>query len=261
MKLPHMMMILAVAGLLLRAENYGIEVSIERYENLDPLPAVKKDRQVFTQLLKRLKVKRVIRLHDANATKKSILHALKRIETMLQSGDRFYFFYAGHGSDLYDPLYTSRFQKAGLTEWMRNSGMIFPTDFDPSIPGKSGIIGKRDLRGILEKIDKKVAFGLIVFDACYSENSIRTDGERDSSQALLGLLTDRREYPYQHLVYIASSIDLADPGVLPRVLERCLRLPTTVKHLGACLEKRMRKSAQIPVFIVPKGVRSDLRLP
>jgi len=192
-------------------------------------------------------VSNIVSLEDSEATKKNILYHLEDISNKIENNDRFFMFFSGHGSSLYDNAYSMKFQKAGLTEKLRDSAAIFPYNFDPEDIEKSLIIGKTDLRTHLEKIDAKIRSGLIVFDACYSEQAIRSD--RMHKQQTPHILTSSKGYPYTNIIYIASSITEAESGKFSVVLQSCLDKVIVVADIRECINRKMNKSVQIPVVL------------
>ncbi len=231
------------------SKEYALIVTIEHYARLSPLKGVHEDNIVYRKILQKWGVENIVSLEDANATAANILYHLERIAEKIEPGDSFYMFFSGHGSSLYDDLYGMRFQQAGLTEILRDSGAILPYDFDPDHIAKTVIIGKRDLYPILMKIDEKIKFALIVFDACYSESSIRGIDEGEQEDRTPNILTESEGYPYEHIIYIASSITKAQTGIFSHVLYQCSSQKFNLKQLKRCLNNKMDKGFQIPVVL------------
>lgn len=240
---------LFMAVTIVSAKDYALIVTIGHYKNVTFLQGAHQDNIVYREILKKWDVHNIISLKDSEATRKNILYHLSSIARKIQKNDRFYMFFSGHGSSLYDALYSIKFQLAGLTEELRDSGVILPYDFDPKEISQTILIGKRDLRPQLEKIDLKINSGLIVIDACYSEHTIRGDAADNIINRTPNILTQSNGYPYEHIVYIASSITEAQSGKFGAILSSCLKQKFVLKDLKRCINIKMDKSLQIPVVL------------
>ncbi len=242
-------------AMLLHAKGYGLIVTIGTYAHLPKLEGADRDREIYEAILRRGGVERIVVLHDQEATRDNILVQLHHIADQIGKRDHFYMFFSGHGSSLYDDLYGMKFQQAGLTALLKDSGAILPYDFDPMHLTDTVIIGKRDLRALLMQIDHKVAFGLVVFDACYSESSIR--GENRQINRTPHILTDASGYPYQKIIYVASSIDNAQAGIFAPSLEACLDLTFVLDRFKRCLNHKMQKGYQIPAVLASESWKKE----
>ena len=127
--------------------------------------------------------------------------------------------------------------------------MVLPYDYNPKNVIKTILIGKRDFRPLLAKIDDKVSQGFIVFDACYSKNSIRNNHKNIYQNVTASLLTTVKGYPYDNIVYIASSSTEAKAGKFSPLLDSCIENRLDVSAVKMCLNHKFRKSPQIPVFL------------
>ena len=236
--------------IVLASQSYALIVTVGKYAHIQGLSKMEQEQRYYREVARKWGATKIDILHNESATKEAVLQKLSHIATHIKKGDRFFFFFSGHGSSLYDPLYSARFQEAGLTEWMRDSGALLPYDFSPADISKSVIIGKRDLRPLLERIDAKVTEGVVVFDACFAETTVR--GAEGKELLTPFLLTESKGYPYRHLIYIASSITEAQSGIFAPVLAVCSTKQLDIASLQICLNRRMAKRAQIPAVIVPK---------
>jgi len=233
------------------SDTYALIVTVGKYARIEGISAARKDARAYSAIAKRLGADTIVKLEDENATRRNIRDSLSRIEAKLKRGDRFFMFFSGHGSSLYDPFYSGAFQAAGMTEMLRDSGVLLPYDFNPERIASTVIVGKRDLRPVLTKIDEKIDFGMVVFDACYTETTVR--GEKEVRIVCTPyILTENEGYPYRHIVYVASSIAEAQSGIFSSVLERCVGSEIDTEHLKACLSRYMRKRVQIPAVITPQ---------
>ena len=230
-----------------KATDYGLIIGIGQYKNIANLHKVDEDVKTYTKILKNWGIPKTIVLKNKNATKKNILGSLDNIISNIKKDDRFFMFFSGHGSSLQDESFSQKFKSLKLKETMNNSGAILPYDFDENNLIETIIIGKRDLRKRLKKIDKKVTQSLIVFDACFSRNSIKDIGD-NSVNLTPNILTDTKDYPYKHIVYIASSIIQAKAGKFSPILDECLKKPFLVNKIKSCINNEIGNSMQIPAI-------------
>ena len=108
-------------------------------------------------------------LLDKKGTKKNILAEIAKLYDITQSGDEIFIYFSGHGTsaedrDLNFPLPTT-------------SGAFIPYDVREAKNIRQAIdhlvIGKTDLRPLLEKLDKGKRHVFVAIDACYSGNAVR----------------------------------------------------------------------------------------
>lgn len=108
-------------------------------------------------------------LLDKKGTKKNILRSIEDLYQTTKGGDEIFIYFSGHGTsaedrDLNFPLPTT-------------SGAFIPYDVreakDLSQAFEHLVIGKTDLRPLLEKLDKGKRHVFIAIDACYSGNAVR----------------------------------------------------------------------------------------
>jgi hypothetical protein len=107
-------------------------------------------------------------LLDKDATKAAILGAIDRLAESTKPSDFVFLYFSGHGTSGYD----RSFKDVGIDG---NSGALIPADFKPGPADrlKEGlIIGSRDLRPRLEKIEKDRKL-FVLFDSCFSGNAAR----------------------------------------------------------------------------------------
>ncbi len=117
-------------------------------------------------------------LLDKQATKANILYHLKGITNQLKKGDRFYFFFSGHGTSLLDPAFKGLINSdKKLLSLLENSGGLIPWDFNDRRAYQIIISAKRDLAPIFKKIDReKRAFAMVMIDVCFFPRSHRLGG-------------------------------------------------------------------------------------
>lgn len=227
--------------------NYGLIIGIGKYKNIASLHKVDEDIQTYKKILKHWNIKKPIILKNKKATKRNILKSLDNIISKIKRGDRFFMFFSGHGSDFHDETFSKKFKSLKLKKSIKNSGAILPYDFDEHKFRETIIIGKLDLKHRLKKIDKNVTQSLIVFDACFSQNSIK-DIRGNSVNLTPNILTDNKDYPYKHIVYIASSIIQAKAGKFSPILDKCLKDPSLVNKIKSCINNEIGSSMQIPAI-------------
>lgn len=161
-------------------------------------------------------------LVDYQATKARILAALKRLVRETRPGDAVFVYFSGHGAGYYDPNL-----KNARLDLSPNTGALIPYDFSEEGGARDIldrlIIGRRDLRPLFTALDKGRRI-LVVFDACYSGESVRSlplhcEYEKkyrthplrfkdltDEGPTAFGSATAREsDYPYQNIVYISAS--------------------------------------------------------
>jgi len=240
----------------LLATDYALIIGIGTYQNptIQKLSKSHQDVKSYRRILNGWSVAKSNRtiLLNANATKSNILNKLSSIANKIKKNDRFFMFFSGHGTSLFDENYTQKLQEAGLTKIMQNSGAILPYDFNPKKISKTLIIGKRSLRKYIQKIDQKGVKSLIVFDACFAENSIRNNSKKWINRTP-HILTENKNYPYHNIVYIASSIIQSQSGRFSPILENCLNQSKNLNKLKKCINQKIGNSMQIPAILANQG--------
>ena len=249
--MKKILLILLLFSYAVSAKNYGFIVGISKYENIGLLKGVDNDIETYKKILNRWNIEELTVLRNKGATKKDILYKLNFISKNIKKGDNFFMFFSGHGTSLRDSAYNSALQNAGLSKKMHDSGAILPYDFDKKNIAKTIIIGK-DLKKILKKIDSKINRGLIVFDACFSGNSIRDKNGRFFNQTPY-ILTHIDGYPYNKIDYIASSIIESKAGKFSFILNKCLDR-YELNHIKSCINKEKSNfTTMIPAVIAGKA--------
>jgi caspase domain-containing protein/uncharacterized protein DUF4384 len=107
-------------------------------------------------------------LLDEKATRPAILAAINDLAARTRPGDFVFIYFSGHGTSGYDPA----LKEVGLDG---ATGALVPADFKPAPPAdlkKGLIIGSRDLRPLLERLDGQRDV-LVAFDSCFSGNAAR----------------------------------------------------------------------------------------
>lgn len=244
-------LILLFIGINLKATDYGLIIGIGEYKNIASLHKVDDDIQTYIKILNHWGIQHPIVLENQKATKKNILKRLDFIVSKIKKGDRFFMFFSGHGSNLKDEAFSKKLKSVKIKELIKKSGAILPYDFDENNLIKTIIIGKTDLKNRLEEIDNHVAQSLIVFDACFSQNSIK-DIRGNMINLTPNILTDTNDYPYKNIVYIASSIIQAKAGKFSPILNICLDKPSSLHEIKHCINNEIGNSMQIPAIFSNK---------
>jgi len=125
--------------------------------------------------------KEIKKLTNDKATKVNIVNALKELTKKATADDNIFIYYSGHGSSSYDAL-------GVMPKFYSSSGALLPYEFKSS--GDTAeqmlnklIIGKRDLKPIFIELDKTKAHTFIVFDTCFSGNTVRGKVGKYKSEA------------------------------------------------------------------------------
>jgi uncharacterized caspase-like protein len=109
-------------------------------------------------------------LRDAQATRRGIVAAFEQLAAKARLGDYVFIYYSGHGTSPQDPSWRVPLPVEADT------GALIPSDFHtgrtPRETSDSLVVGRRDLRPSLEKLDS-VATVFALFDTCFSQNLAR----------------------------------------------------------------------------------------
>lgn len=159
------------------AENYAVLVGVSEYSIGKSKPQVNLEGPAYDlpalrdSLIRHgFKPKNVTLLLNEKANRHAILENLQAAVLKAQPGDFLVFYFSGHGTSSFDQH--NRVIATGIGP---NTGAIVPYDFNPSSRASllgSLIVGRRDLRPILEKLDRS-AKALVILDACYSQDSAK----------------------------------------------------------------------------------------
>ena len=245
--LPMALLLLLSSSLM--AKDYGLIVSISKYNHIERTLDVSQDVERYENILKKMGFSgSCIYLKEGDATRVNILQEVKNISQVIKKDDRFFMFFTGHGINEDDEDYGSKLQEGELAQYITNSGAILPVDFNPKDISNTVIIGKRDLRKYFTKIDKITKKILIVFDTCYSKESVKGENREDKLE-LLHIDTKDDEYPYENIVYISASKSKAKPGKLSKILDSCIEEDTNLTALKLCMNEKSKKSPYKPVIL------------
>ncbi len=155
-------------------------------------------------------------LLDGQVTRKAIMAALEGLERRTDPGDFILIYFSGHGTSTYEN------RQWGFDA---STGAICPADLDLDAGMDqmmaTVVVGTRDLRPALQRLERKDRYILAAFDACYSGYAIRSLFQNGVPKYLplpLEDLTDeekpgeygtntrkRPPYPYRNVVYISAA--------------------------------------------------------
>ncbi len=177
-------------------------------------------------------------LLDAAASRAGILAALLRLETRSAAGDQVFIYFSGHGTSAND-------RSTGLP-LPHTTGAFIPWDLrmnqTPQALVEQLVVGQRDLRPLLSRLDAGGRRVFVVSDSCYSGQAVRALGPRADgarlvpravqlpalSTAGVGATRSQRPapapYPYRNVFYIAASSDSETAMDISR--SDLLKLPT-----------------------------------
>ena len=203
-----------------KAERYAFMVGIDRYDDESwNLRGAKNDiMSVRSAIIDGwgFEENNVISLVDEQATKKNILQKLETLVEELAPGDHLFFYFAGHGTSAH-------------AQWKlplpHSTGALVPADFPSDANDKDAldhlIVGKTDLRPLLERADRKGVQVFAAFDACYSGQAVRGHAKKtrprflprsvlrlpsdDNPGSSGDQLTEQEPYPYSRVYYIGAA--------------------------------------------------------
>ncbi len=210
------------------AEQYALLVGIADY-HIKPLAGPKNDARLLKTILQTkwaFKPKNITLLLNDEGTRKNILDNIKHLYTKSKAGDSVFIYLSGHGTSSQDNAFKSNLPI--------NSGAFIPVDIK-SIKNQSElmqklIIGRHDLKPLLQKFDNNGRHVFVAIDACFSGNTVRGLYNTQqlttrylSSNAILasrGLgenaaqiekprslisSTENTIYPYKNIFYLSAS--------------------------------------------------------
>lgn len=206
------------------AENHALLIGIGKYRQRT-LEGPPYDVAALSRLLAAqydFQKRNIRTLVDEEAVRSRILFEIEQLTHRTHPGDRVFIYFSGHG--------TSRRDEVLALPLPYTTGALVPADFDadPKQPVEKLlsqlIIGKRDLRPVLERLDRDRQV-LMVFDTCFSGNTVRGLGKTSdpdtsrylplrsrsvfaAEQEIGGFdenLNPNDPYPYQNIFYISAA--------------------------------------------------------
>jgi len=207
------------------AERYALLVGAAHFPNSPKIPPLEgpiNDVEAMrAELVRSWKVPadKVTVLVEKAASRDAILAALDATTTKAVSGDEVLVYYSGYGTSPHD----QNNPNLGMNLAM---GAILPSDIressDASATAAQLIVGSRDLRPRLEKLDQKNVRVLVLFDASYSADSAKNisalrpryaslleDAVAPETLNAFGISPQpgdqAPEWPYRNVLYISAA--------------------------------------------------------
>ncbi len=161
---------------------------------------------------------KIVKVLDGDATRDGILAAFRNLEVVTEPDDFVFIYYAGHGTSALDVNVAAALP--------HTSGALIPTDFNKDGSAveisQSLVVGRRDIRPILENLDRNGREVFFAVDACYSGNTVR--GELAGKAGIPALKPRAAElispasiaasgaqasapepYPYERVYYLSAA--------------------------------------------------------
>jgi hypothetical protein len=144
-----------------RHNRHALIITIGQYADpaTPPLPGTRADKLSATQIAKTMQVPEanIAYLQDDQATGKNIRKALVDLSARVQTGDRVYIHYSGHGTRFNDK------NAGGCVEAL--------LAYDG---GASGTITNREMAALLKPISEKTDKLMVIYDACHSGGLVQS---------------------------------------------------------------------------------------
>ena len=199
------------------------------YKPLD----IKEDIRVIKDALIENRLKKgysIIELINKDATKDNIISNLNKILKKLTSNDRFFFYYSGHGTAYADSSIWKYIRKLNRDDrdFLVDTSAIIPYDFNENDIQNTLLVGSRDFKPIIEKMDKKASEILIILDSCFSSDMAR--GEIFNAN-----FSGKKKHKYKNTTRVSSSgrtSNRSGKSNLTTIMAKCLRS----SNLHKCLK-------------------------
>lgn len=205
------------------AANHALLIGVGKYPKLKPdaqLEGPEYDVKALEKMLisKGFDQQNITVLLDEQAGRDAILGAMRNLEHTTRTGDFLFIFFSGHGT-------SGRDKDTQTLEIDPHTGALVPADFeiaDPEAMMNRLIVGKRDIRPIIERLEKGRRL-LVVFDSCHSGQTVRslaTIGKPkflDTGPVKWGRHTKKKPpYPYKNTIYISAAADFEKARDIPQ---------------------------------------------
>jgi hypothetical protein len=162
----------------------------------------------------------VVALRDKDATRDRILSEMSKLEQRSAAGDIVLIYFSGHGTSANDQ--NNAFD---LPYW---TGAWVPYDFNSASPLNTLIVGRRDLKPPLMRLDQEGRWVVVVSDSCYSGQVVRSLSRPHGRSRYLplhnrdfGVASTKTTgaavapsarpapppYPYQHVLLLSGASD------------------------------------------------------
>lgn len=205
-------------------ERHALIVGISAYQHIRGLEGPRHDARAMRAALIEewgFDPERITMLVDGDATRSRIEAELRALTERTQPGDYVVFYFSGHG--------TSRLDVHSPWPLPDGTGALIPVDFttEGTIEEQTSrlIVGRRDLRPVLEELDAGGRRAFVIVDSCFSGNAVRSrlalsplplrhvplvegDAVRQTDAgSLLDVLRapPPPPYPYRSVMFLAAS--------------------------------------------------------
>lgn len=202
----------------------------------------------MNRLLKSKNVTYRKKLINKSATKYSIIKEFKNIVALAQPNDKVYLFFSGHGTNEYDKSID-----AELRSKLKGTGALLP--YGAKLNYASLLVIKRDLAKSFKKLDKHRVKTIIMFDTCFSGSAYK---ESFLKKLPKRLTREFNNYPYTHVVFLASTIKLTKSaessrqkrGYFSLALTKCLKRANQLNIVRTCIQNEYEYT---PTILPKKG--------
>jgi len=208
------------------AERYALLIGVSDYEypafrNLEgPVYDVE---ALKTVLIRQwgFRAENISTLVNAQANRDSVLQALRQLHNRSQPGDHLFIYFSGHGTSRQDP---NSYLPLPYT-----SGALVPWDFQPRGTPQEQlqrlIVGRWDLRPLLEALDRGNRKVFVAFDTCFSGQAVRGKSNGLTARYIplppspanapaapeLGSFGSHAQsqepYPYRHVFFVSAATE------------------------------------------------------
>ena len=207
MEIGLILLILLITTGICRSANHALLIGVHDYPGVPPaqrLEGPPNDVAALKNILQKygFQKRNIETLVREKATKRAIMTQLNALKKKTKPGDTVFLFFSGHGSSPFDEDFKEdtnvpEHQKSDWGMGTLFTGGLLPYDIDEKDPLNTIIIGRRDLRKILLELDQGNRHIFAVFDACFSQDTVR--GIRSAAMRSRGSGRDRqtllKKYP------------------------------------------------------------------
>ena len=219
--------------IIIQAKSFALIVGVDG----GTLIGTSNDVESMDKLLQNKNISHRKTLINEEATKKSIIDEFEKIVNKANRNDKVYLFFSGHGTNEYDQSITKKLQKK-----LKGTGALLPYGAN-TVDYNSLLVIKRDLKESFEKLEENEISTIIMFDTCFSGSSYKESFLKSLPKRLT---REFDEYPYKHIVFLASSIKLTKSaesskqkrGYFSLALTGCLEKANQLNILRSCIENK-----------------------
>ena len=216
-----------LVGLILAAQagwaaSHALIIGIGKYRNFpeNTLDGPPNDARVLRDTLAKswgFPAANIDLLLDEQATGAAIRQHLGALRDRVKTGDQVFVYFSGHGTSAYDPGSGALCSDVG-------SGCLVPYDIPRGVTAQQVanalILGSRDIRPVLLAMEQNNPASIfVVFDSCFSENSVKSILPRGGVARELPMASMVRsgaaksvpaagvanDYPYRRVVFMSAA--------------------------------------------------------